>query len=90
MPVAPSGLVPAVVEGEKVAHLRGFGTARPGGNAPTATTPFGIGPLPKPFTALAVMQFVEVGRGELDAPVTASLQRAATSTGLSVGQVSGW
>jgi CubicO group peptidase (beta-lactamase class C family) len=67
------GAAVAVVEGEQVAHVRGFGTARSGGQAPTATTPFGIGSLTKSFTALAVMQLVEAGRIELDAPVTTYL-----------------
>jgi CubicO group peptidase (beta-lactamase class C family) len=67
------GAALAVVEGEEAAHLRGFGTARPGGEAPTARTPFGIGSLTKSFTALAVMQLVEAGRIDLDAPVTTYL-----------------
>ncbi len=50
-------------------HLRGFGRARPGGEAPTPQTPFFIGSLTKSFTALAVMQLVEAGKVELDAPV---------------------
>ena len=50
-------------------HGRGFGRARPGGDAPTAQTPFFVGSLGKSFTALAVMQLVEAGKVELDAPV---------------------
>ena len=59
----------AIVEGDKIAHLRGFGRARPGGEVPTSQTPFFIGSLTKSFTALAVMQLVEAGKVELDAPV---------------------
>jgi CubicO group peptidase (beta-lactamase class C family) len=59
----------AIVEGEQVVHWRGFGQARPGGEAPSPQTPFFIGSLTKSFTALAVMQLVEAGRVELDAPV---------------------
>jgi CubicO group peptidase (beta-lactamase class C family) len=59
----------AVVKGEKTVHLRGFGRARPGGELPTPQTPFFIGSLAKSITALAVMQLVEAGKIELDAPV---------------------
>jgi CubicO group peptidase (beta-lactamase class C family) len=63
------GVSLAIVEGDRIAHLRGFGQARPGGQAPTPQTPFFIGSLTKSFTALAVMQLVEAGRIDLDAPV---------------------
>lgn len=59
----------AIVEGNKIVHLRGFGRARPGGEAPSPQTPFFIGSLTKSITALAVMQLVEAGVVELDAPV---------------------
>jgi CubicO group peptidase (beta-lactamase class C family) len=59
----------AIVEGDQIVHLRGFGKARPGGEAPTPQTPFFIGSLTKSFTALAVMQLVEAGKVELDDPV---------------------
>jgi CubicO group peptidase (beta-lactamase class C family) len=59
----------AIVEGDQLVHLRGFGSARPGGGAPSPQTPFFIGSLTKSFTALAVMQLVEAGRVELQAPV---------------------
>lgn len=59
----------AIVEGDRIVYLRGFGRARPGGEAPTSQTPFFIGSLTKSFTALAVMQLVEAGKVELDAPV---------------------
>ncbi|MFO7649769.1 MAG: serine hydrolase domain-containing protein [bacterium] len=63
------GAVLAVVDGARVVHTRGFGRARPGGETPTAQTPFFIGSLTKSITALAVMQLVEEGRVDLDAPV---------------------
>ncbi len=59
----------AIVEGDKIVHLRGFGQARPGGEAPSPQTPFFIGSLTKSFTALAMMQLVEAGKIELDAPI---------------------
>ena len=63
------GAMLAIVDGERIVHARGFGRARPGGEAPTVKTPFLIGSLTKSFTALAVMQQVEAGKVELDAPV---------------------
>jgi CubicO group peptidase (beta-lactamase class C family) len=63
------GAALAVVEGNEIAHLRGFGRARPGSEEPTPQTPLVIGSLTKSFTALAVMQLVEAGKIELDAPV---------------------
>jgi CubicO group peptidase (beta-lactamase class C family) len=63
------GVALGIVEGDQIVHLRGFGRARPGGETPTRQTPFFIGSLAKSFTALAVMQLVEVGKVDLDAPV---------------------
>jgi CubicO group peptidase (beta-lactamase class C family) len=59
----------AIVEGDQIGHVRGFGRARPDGETPTPQTPFFIGSLTKSFTALAVMQLVEAGKIDLDAPV---------------------
>ncbi len=59
----------AIIEGDKIVHLRGFGKARPGGEMPTPQTPFFIGSITKSITALAVMQLIEAGKVELDAPV---------------------
>ncbi|MBN1873615.1 MAG: beta-lactamase family protein [Anaerolineae bacterium] len=63
------GVSLAIVEGDKIMHLRGFGQARPDGEAPSPQTPFFIGSLTKSITALAVMQLVEAGKIDLDAPV---------------------
>jgi CubicO group peptidase (beta-lactamase class C family) len=63
------GVSLAIVEGDKIVHVRGFGRARPGGEAPTPQTPFFIGSVTKSFTALAIMQLAEAGKVELDAPV---------------------
>jgi CubicO group peptidase (beta-lactamase class C family) len=63
------GVSLAIVEGDKVVHLRGFGRSRPSGETPSPHTPFPIASLTKSFTALAVMQLVEAGKIELDAPV---------------------
>lgn len=63
------GISLAIVEGDKIVHLRGFGITRPGGETPTPQTLFLIGSITKSVTALAVMQLVEAGKIKLDAPV---------------------
>ena len=63
------GLALGIVQGDQVVHLKGFGVADPSGRAVTPQTPFIIGSLSKSFTALAIMQLVEAGKVELDAPV---------------------
>jgi EmrB/QacA subfamily drug resistance transporter len=63
------GLALGIVEDDRIAYLRGFGEADDSGRAVTPQTPFIIGSLSKSFTALAVMQLVEAGKVELDAPV---------------------
>jgi CubicO group peptidase (beta-lactamase class C family) len=59
----------AIVHGDQVVHLQGFGRADSTGRAMTPQTPTMIGSLTKSFTAVAIMQLVEQGRIELDAPV---------------------
>jgi len=59
----------AIVNGDRIIHLRGFGAADPSGRPVTPQTPFIIGSLTKSFTALAIMQLVEADKLELDAPV---------------------
>ena len=63
------GLALAVVEGDRIVHLQGYGTADQTGRAVTAQTPFVLASTSKPLTALAVMQLVEAGKVALDAPV---------------------
>jgi CubicO group peptidase (beta-lactamase class C family) len=64
------GLALGVVRGGQVIYLKGYGSAGPDGRAVTPQTPFIIGSSSKSFTALAVMQLVEAGKLDLDAPVT--------------------
>ncbi|MFN0299591.1 MAG: serine hydrolase domain-containing protein, partial [Burkholderiales bacterium] len=54
---------------DRIIHLRGFGVADETARSVTHETPFRIGSITKSFTALAVMQLVEAGKVELDAPV---------------------
>lgn len=67
------GLALGVVHGDEVVYLKGYGIAAPDGRAVTPQTPFILGSTSKSFTALAVMQLVEAGRIDLDAPVTTYL-----------------
>lgn len=63
------GLALGIVQGDQIVHLKGFGVADPSGRAVTPQTPFILNSISKSFAALAVMQLVEAGKIELDAPV---------------------
>jgi CubicO group peptidase (beta-lactamase class C family) len=63
------GLAVAIVKGDQTVYLKGYGQADPSGRPVTPQTSFLIGSITKPFTSLAVMQLVEAGKVELDAPV---------------------
>jgi CubicO group peptidase (beta-lactamase class C family) len=63
------GLALGMVQGDQIVHLQGFGVADPSGRAITPQTPFPIGKVSKVFTALAVMQLVEAGKLDLNAPI---------------------
>lgn len=65
------GISIALVEGERTVWARGFGWARMADSTPaTAETIYRVGSVTKLFTALAVMQQVEQGKLDLDAPVS--------------------
>jgi CubicO group peptidase (beta-lactamase class C family) len=63
------GLSVAIVQGDQIVYLKGYGQADPSGRPVTPHTPFIIGSISKTLTALAVMQLVESVKVELDAPV---------------------
>ena len=63
------GVALGLVHNDQIMHLRGFGSADQSGRAVTPQTPFILASVSKSFTALAVMQLVEAGKIELDAPV---------------------
>jgi len=63
------GMALGIVQDGRIAHAQGFGIADSSGRAVTPQTPFYIGSVTKSFTALAVMQLVEAGKIDLDAPV---------------------
>lgn len=64
------GLTAAVAVGDEIVYSRGLGLADIESSAPArADTVYRIASLAKPITATAVMQLVERGRLDLDAPV---------------------
>ena len=63
------GLALAIVKGDQIVYLKGYGQADPSGRPVTPQTPFIIGSITKSFTALAVMRLVDAGKVDLDAPV---------------------
>jgi CubicO group peptidase (beta-lactamase class C family) len=63
------GMALGIVEDSQITHLQGFGVADSSGRDVTPQTPFYIGSVTKSFTALAVMQLVEAGKIDLDAPI---------------------
>ncbi len=63
------GLALGLVHGDQIMQVRGFGTSDQAGHPVTPHTQFLIGSVTKSFTALAIMQLVEAGKVELDAPV---------------------
>lgn len=63
------GAAVAIVKNDSIVHLKGFGVAGPDGQPVTPQTPFLLGSMSKSFTALAIMQLVEAGKLDLDAPV---------------------
>ena len=66
---APGGAL-AVVDRDRIVRTTGFGQADGTGRETTADTPFLLGSTSKSFTAMAVMQLVEAGTVDLEAPVT--------------------
>lgn len=63
------GLALGIVQNGQVVYLQAYGEADPSGRAVIPQTPFITGSVGKAITALAVMQLVEAGKIELDAPV---------------------
>jgi CubicO group peptidase (beta-lactamase class C family) len=63
------GLSLAIVVGDEVVHLEGFGVADGAGRPVTPQTPFIIGSIGKTFTALAIQQLAHDGLLDRRAPV---------------------
>lgn len=81
------GLALGVVYGDQIVYLKGYGIAGPDGRAVTPQTPFILGSTSKSITALAVMQLVEAGKIDLDAPVTRYLPWFRTSDAAASAQI---
>ena len=65
------GLAIGIVKDGKIAYARGFGYKNIVTRAPiTAKTLFHMASISKPFVATAIMQLVEQGKIDLEAPVT--------------------
>lgn len=80
------GMAVAITQGQEIIYVNGFGSA--GGSRPvTSTTPFFIGSVSKSFTALAVMQLVDQGVIDLDAPVQTYLPWFTTSDNASASRI---
>lgn len=62
------GMALAIIQGDQVLLSKGYGAAR-AGQPVTPQTQFYIASLSKSFTATAVLQLVEAGKLDLDAPV---------------------
>ncbi len=63
------GLALALVDNDQVIFIKGYGKADQTGRPITPQTPFILASVSKPLTAVAIMQLVEAGKVELDAPV---------------------
>lgn len=63
------GVAIGIVRGDQVVYTQGYGVADNAGRAMTPDTPFLIASLSKPITALGIMQLVEEGKINLDAPI---------------------
>lgn len=65
------GMSIALVDGKQIVWQQGFGFSNPQTKIPiTADTVFRVGSVSKLFTDIAVMQLVEQGKLDLDAPIT--------------------
>src|SRR3954449_3782460 len=70
------GFAVVIVEGDQVLFSRGYGVAdRAAGTPMTEDTPVAIASTSKGMTALVIMQVVEQGLVDLDAPVTRYLPK---------------
>lgn len=77
----------AITFGDQLVHVRGYGEAKDGVPV-TGQTQFRIASLSKSLTALAVLQLVEAGKMELDAPVARWLPGFALATSSVAARIS--
>jgi CubicO group peptidase (beta-lactamase class C family) len=81
------GLALALVEDDRVIFMKGYGKADQSSHLVTPQTPFILASVSKPLTATAVMQLVEAGRIELDAPVQRYLPEFQLADPVASGQI---
>ncbi len=76
------GFALAIVRGDEVLYLKGYGIADETDRPVTAQTPFRIASVSKTFTALALMQLEDGGRVDLDATVSRYLPDLGSALGV--------
>lgn len=81
------GAAVAIVRDGEIVHLAGYGAANEAGDPVTAQTPFLLASLSKSVTAVAIMQLVEAGQIELDAPIQQYLPWLLPDTPITVRQL---
>lgn len=81
------GAAIGIVQDDEIVHLRGYGVANADGDLVTPQTPFLLASLSKSMTAVAVMQLVEAGEVELDAPIQRYLPWFQPDTPITVRQL---
>jgi CubicO group peptidase (beta-lactamase class C family) len=81
------GAALAIVRGGEIVHLAGYGIANDDGAPVTPQTPFLLASFSKSMTAVAVMQLVEAGQVELDAPIQDYLPWFMPGTPITVRQL---
>jgi CubicO group peptidase (beta-lactamase class C family) len=87
---APGAAIAVILDGELL-HESGYGVKIRNGNDPVdVETIFRIGSVTKQMTAAAVMQQVEMGRVELDAPVTDYIPELVIGGRWPVDRISVW
>lgn len=67
LPIA--GLAVAIVQGDQILYVQGYGVADGAGSKVTPQTPFMLASVTKTFTALAAHQLAAAGQLDLDAPL---------------------
>jgi len=83
------GMAVAIVKDGKIVYMTGYGESSPGVPI-TPQTPFMLASISKSFTAMAVMQLVEVGKINLDNPVKQYLTRLHFADEEAAGRITVW
>ncbi|MCO5192329.1 MAG: beta-lactamase family protein [Anaerolineae bacterium] len=81
------GAALAIVQGGEIVYLEGYDVANPSGDPVTPQSPFLLASLSKSMTAVAVLQRVEAGQVELDAPIQRYLPWFMPETPITVRQL---